>query len=164
MGASGGEGVRRRIVPPRFRPKRHAAWLSIGPLTLTASALNIKGTPHSPVLSRRANALLEEVGLVAGKEPSAFLRRAAETSKALAAVAGLLKKFAAVLRELAHVLHEIGRVVRELVRVLGWLAVLYGTFMLLTQPHLSSQHLITPGAGALAVLQGSVKPKRGKRP
>jgi hypothetical protein len=100
----------------------------------------------TPTPSRELKALLEEVGLMARVTPSVFVRRLAELSKALAAVTGLLEHVAALLRQLVH--------------VVGWLVLLSGSVSLLLQPHLSPVHLITPGAGMLAVLQGAIKPRR----
>jgi len=92
---------------------------------------------------------------MANVEPSAFVRRVAEISKALAAVAGLVQ-------QAADLVHQVSGLLRQLVHAAGWLVLLYGLF----QPHLSPEHLITPGAGALAVLQGLIKLQRrqGSRP
>jgi hypothetical protein len=43
---------------------------------------------------------------------------------------------------------------RQLVCVAGWLVLLTAAARLLVQPHIAPGHLIAPGAGALAVLQG----------
>lgn len=79
-------------------------------------------------------------------KPSAFIQRLAEASKAIVAVTGLLEDVAGLLRQLVH--------------VVGWLILLYGSVSLLLRPHLSPEHLITPGAGALAVIQHHVRPRR----
>jgi hypothetical protein len=75
--------------------------------------------------------------------PSVFVRRIAEVSKALAAVTDLLRHVAELLCELLH--------------VVGWLTLLYGSLSLPLQAHFSPEHLITPGAGALAVLQDKIR-------
>jgi hypothetical protein len=79
-------------------------------------------------------------------QPSAFARRLAEVSRAVVAVTGLLEQVAGLLRQVVH--------------IVGWLVLLSGSLSLLLQPHLSLDRLITPGAGALAVLQGLIKPQR----
>ena len=53
---------------------------------------------------------------------------------------------------------------RQLVCVAGWLVLLSATMTLLFQPRLNPGHLIVPGAGTLAVLQGLwVTPGRATR-
>jgi hypothetical protein len=82
--------------------------------------------------------------------PSAFIRRLAEFSKAVVAMTSFLEHVAGLLRQLVH--------------VTGWLVVLSGSLGLMLQPHLSPEHLITPGAGVLAVLQGYIKHGRQRQP
>jgi hypothetical protein len=79
-------------------------------------------------------------------KPSAFVQWLTEVSRAVAALTDLLEQVAGLLR--------------QLVKVVGWLVLLLAPFGLLLQPHLSPEHLITPGAGALAVLQGLIKPRQ----
>jgi hypothetical protein len=83
---------------------------------------------------------------VAQAGPAKFVRWAARASSAVAALTGLLEQVAGLLR--------------QLVRVVGWLCLLWGAVALLAHPSLSVGHLVAPGAGALAVLQGLVRPAR----
>ena len=76
----------------------------------------------------------------------AFERRLARASKVLSALTEFLEQVAALLRQLVH--------------AAGWLVVLVGCVSLLIHPHLSSEHVIVPGAGALAVLQSLIRPRR----
>ncbi len=78
---------------------------------------------------------------------STFMRRLAKGSTAVVAISWLLEHVAGLLRQLVH--------------VAGWLVLLFWTVSLLFRPDLSVTHLITPGAGVLAVAQGHVK---GRRP
>jgi hypothetical protein len=79
-------------------------------------------------------------------QPSALARRLTELSRAVVAVAGLLEQVAGLLRQLVH--------------VVGWLVLLSGSFSLLIHQHLSLAHLMTPAAGALAVLQSLIRSRR----
>jgi hypothetical protein len=83
---------------------------------------------------------------VATDTPSAFIRKLTRVCRAIAAVTSLLEHVAGLLRQLVH--------------VVGWLVLLAGSVRLLLQPHLSPEYLIAPGAGALAVLQGLIRPQR----
>jgi hypothetical protein len=69
-----------------------------------------------------------------------------EASSVLRAASGLLEAVASVLRQIVH--------------VVGWLVLLVGSVNLLLDPHPSLGHLIVPGAGSLAVIQGLIKPRR----
>jgi hypothetical protein len=91
---------------------------------------------------------LEEVFYVARVGPSAFVQRVAAGRESVVAVTGLLEDVAGLLR--------------QLVLVVGWAVVLWGLVGLFSQPHFSLEHLVTPGAGGLAVLQGLIRPWRRK--
>jgi hypothetical protein len=75
-------------------------------------------------------------------DQATFVQRVAEISKSVAAVTGLLEHVAGLLRQAVH--------------VVGWLVLLWGAAALPFQPHPSPEHLIVPGAGLVAVLQGVV--------
>ncbi len=79
---------------------------------------------------------------MAAVRQSRFLRRVAETSKAVAALTGLLEHVAELLRQVLH--------------VAGWLVLLWGSVALPFQAHPSPAHLVAPGAGMAAVFQGLV--------
>jgi hypothetical protein len=79
----------------------------------------------------------------------AVVRHLGEVSKVLAAASQLLEAIANLLR--------------QLVQVVGWLVLLAGSINLLLDPHLSIGHLVVPGAGSLAVLQGMIKPRRRRQ-
>jgi hypothetical protein len=89
------------------------------------------------------------MSLVAPAGPSTFERRLARAGGDVRAVTVLLEQAAGLLR--------------QLVCVAGWLVLLYATIALLLQPRLDPGHLIAPGAGTLAVLQG-LTPARARRP
>ena len=77
----------------------------------------------------------------------AVIRILDEWSKVVRAVSGFLETVADLLRQLAH--------------VVGWLVLLIGSpINMLLDPHLSIGHLIVPGVGSLAVLQGLIKPRQ----
>jgi hypothetical protein len=71
---------------------------------------------------------------------SRFVRRVAAITRDVAAVTDLLEHVAGLLRQAFH--------------VAGWLVLLWGAAVLPFQAHPSPVHLIAPGAGLLAVLQG----------
>lgn len=75
-----------------------------------------------------------------------FVRRMARAELYVAAVSAFLER-------IAHML-------RRLVQVFGWLVLLYWTVRLPFRPELSVAHLLTPGGGVLAVVQGIVKRPR----
>jgi hypothetical protein len=77
---------------------------------------------------------------VAPATPSPFERRLARAARDVRAVTILLEQAAGLLR--------------QLVCVAGWLVLLSATVTLLLRPRLDPGHLIAPGAGTLAVLQG----------
>jgi hypothetical protein len=54
-------------------------------------------------------------------------------------------------------LEALANLLRQLVHVVGWVVLLDGSVNLLIDPHLSLTHLVVPGAGSLAVLQGLIK-------
>jgi hypothetical protein len=58
---------------------------------------------------------------------------------------------------------HIAGLLRQLFHVVGWLILLVSSVSLAGHPGLSVGHLIGPGAGALAVLQGYIKPLHGWR-
>lgn len=76
---------------------------------------------------------------------SSWARRLAGTGASIAAVTGLLENIAGLLR--------------QLVQVAGWLLLLVGCIGLFFRPHLSIEYLATPGGGALAVMQGFIRPR-----
>ena len=81
---------------------------------------------------------------MAPASPSPFERRLTRAGRDIRAVTALLEQAAGLLR--------------QLVCVAGWLVLLSATITLLFQPHLEPGHLIAPGAGTLAVLQGLTRP------
>jgi len=81
--------------------------------------------------------------------PDAFRRRLGEASKILGSITGFLEEVANLLRQLVH--------------VVGWLVLLISCASLLVHPHLTPEHLAVPGAGALAVLQSVIRPRRSPR-
>jgi hypothetical protein len=83
---------------------------------------------------------------VADTTPSPFERRMARASTLLSAVTDFLMQVAALLRQLVH--------------LAGWIVLLAGCVELLISPHLTTGHLAVPSAGALAVLQSLIKPRR----
>jgi hypothetical protein len=89
------------------------------------------------------------MSLVAPASPSPFERRLARAGRDVRAVTVLLEQAAGLLR--------------QLVCVAGWLVVLSATVTLLFQPRLDPGHLIAPGAGILAVLQGLTPGRAGRR-
>jgi hypothetical protein len=88
------------------------------------------------------------MSLVASASPSPFERRLARAGRDVRAVTLLLEQAAGLLR--------------RIVCVAGWLVLLSATVTLLFQPRLDPGHLIVPGAGTLAVLQG-LTPGRARR-
>ena len=86
------------------------------------------------------------VGLVAAAGSSAFDRR--------------LTAVCAVLAAVTRVVESIAGLLRQLVQVAGWVVLLVGCVGLTFHPHLSLAYLVTPGGGALAVLQGVIRPRR----
>lgn len=87
-------------------------------------------------------ALWRRLVQLAAPDQSRFVRRVAEITKGVAAVTGLLERLAGLLRQAVH--------------VVGWLVLLWGAAVLPFQGHPSPEHLVVPGAGLLAVLQGAV--------
>jgi hypothetical protein len=85
---------------------------------------------------------------VASASPSPFERRLARAGRDVRAVTVFLEQAAGLLH--------------QLVCVAGWLVLLSATVTFLFQPHLDPGHLIAPGAGTLAVLQG-LTPARARR-
>lgn len=71
---------------------------------------------------------------------SRFVQRIAAATERVAAITNLLEQVAGMFYQLVH--------------VAGWLVLLYGSIALLVQPHPSLEHLVAPGAGVAAVLQG----------
>jgi hypothetical protein len=71
-----------------------------------------------------------------------FRQRVVQRSKDIAALKLLLEEVAGLLRQAVH--------------VAGWLVLLWGVAALPFQMHPSLAHLITPGTGLLAVLQGAI--------
>lgn len=65
-----------------------------------------------------------------------------EAYNLLSAATGLLEAFARFLRQFVH--------------AVGWLVLLRSAIILLVDPHISLDHLVVPGAGVLAVLQGAL--------
>jgi hypothetical protein len=80
--------------------------------------------------------------------PTPFERRLDRAGRDVRAVTVLLEQACGLLR--------------QLLCLSGWLVLLTATARLLVQPHMDPGHLIAPGAGALAVLQG-VAPVRATR-
>ena len=76
----------------------------------------------------------------------AFVRRVREASSAVDAMSSLLE--------------QIANLLRQLVQIAGWLVLLASAISLLSHPELSPEHLVVPGAGAMAVLQSLIKPRR----
>jgi hypothetical protein len=85
--------------------------------------------------------------------------------KAPPAIEQWLGKASTVLRTATAFLEDAAGLLRQLVHVVGWIVLLVGTAKLLIDPHVTPTHLAVPGAGALAVLQGLIKPwwRRGDR-
>jgi hypothetical protein len=63
-----------------------------------------------------------------------------------------------VVRAVTAFLEDAAGLLRQLVHVVGWLVLLVGTAKLLIDPHVTPAHLVVPGAAALAVLQGLIRP------
>jgi hypothetical protein len=84
--------------------------------------------------------------MVARASPSAFVRWLAHSSRAIKVATEFFEQVADLLRQLVH--------------VVGWLVLLVGVVKLLIYPHLSLEHLVVPGTGALAVLQSLIRPRR----
>lgn len=89
---------------------------------------------------------MEEVGRVAGPKQPPVVGRLDDATNVVSAASRLLQQVAAFLR--------------QLVSVVGWLTLLAGAIGLLIHPHLSLGHLLVPSAGAIAVLQSTIKPRR----
>ena len=83
---------------------------------------------------------------VARVTPPAVVRRLGEASEVLGAASGFLEAIANLLRQLVH--------------IAGWAVLLYSSIHLLLDPHLTPEHFVVPGAGALAVLQSLIRPRR----
>lgn len=83
---------------------------------------------------------------LAGRSP--FVQRVAAIRVSIVAMTGLLEDVAGLLR--------------RLVLVVGWVVVLWGLVRLFSHQVFSLERLVTPGAGALAVLQGLVRPRLRK--
>lgn len=73
---------------------------------------------------------------------SRFVQRMARAAQGVAALTGLLEQVAALLH--------------QLVIVAGWVVLLCGSVVLVFQSHPPLEHLVAPGAGALAVIQGRI--------
>jgi hypothetical protein len=86
---------------------------------------------------------------VAQARPSGFVLRVAEACRVVAALTDLFERVAGLLR--------------QLVSVVGGLVLLWDAVGLLAHPSLSVAHLMAPGAGALAVIQGFIRPGRRQR-
>jgi hypothetical protein len=82
--------------------------------------------------------------------PSPFERRLAQAGREVRAVTVFLRQACGLLR--------------QLVRLAGWLVLLTATARLLVQPSPDLGHLVAPGAGALAVLQGLPSTRAAHRP
>ena len=57
-------------------------------------------------------------------------------------------------------LEHVAGLMRQLVCVVGWVLLLSGVIGVLVHPTFSTEHLVTPGAGAVAVMQVLVRPGR----
>lgn len=84
--------------------------------------------------------------MAVGAQPSAFTVRLIRASRVIKAVAWFCEQVADLLRQIAH--------------IVGWVVLLVGLVKLLFDPYWSLAQLVTPGAGALAVLQGLIWPRR----
>jgi hypothetical protein len=84
--------------------------------------------------------------MVARASPPVFVRRLVHVSNMVKAVTEFLERIAALLRQVVH--------------VVGWLVLLVAAIKLLIHPDLSPEHFVVPGAGALAVLQSLIRPRR----
>lgn len=72
-----------------------------------------------------------------------------------------LRAVCTALAAVSAVVESVAGLLRELVCAAGWVVLLVGCFSLVFHPHLSASYLVTPGGGALAVLQGMIRPRRG---
>ena len=68
-----------------------------------------------------------------------------------------------IVRAINRFLLQVAGCMRLLVTVAGWLVLLWSTVTLLVHPHVPPAHLVVPGAGALAVIQGMVKTRSKPR-
>jgi hypothetical protein len=80
--------------------------------------------------------------------PSALVRWLAKASRTIIAITRFLESVASFLR--------------QLVQVVGWVVLLISTVGLLVHPHLSPDHLVAPGGGALAILQSLIGSRHRK--
>ena len=80
---------------------------------------------------------------MAGPAPPVIVRRLRRASQVARAIAGFLEDIASLLRQLVH--------------IAGWLVLLISIVNLLFHPYPSLAHLVTPGAGALAILQNLIR-------
>ena len=74
-------------------------------------------------------------------------------------VVGRLDDATNVVSAASRLLQQVAAFLRQLVSVVGWLTLLAGAIGLLIHPHLSLGHLVQ-SAGAIAVLQSTIKPRR----
>ena len=68
-----------------------------------------------------------------------------------------LDRMTSIVHATSRLLVQVAACMRQVVSVVGWLVLLVSTVSLLVDPHVSLAHLLTPGAGALAVLQSVIK-------
>ena len=68
-----------------------------------------------------------------------------------------------ILNAANKLLLQVAACLRQLVTVTGWLVLLVSTVTLLVNPHVPPTHFVTPGAGALAVIQGLIKARSKSR-
>ena len=57
-------------------------------------------------------------------------------------------------------LEQVAALLRQLVHVAGWIVLLISVVGLVARPNPALVHLVVPGGGVLAVLQGLLKPGR----
>lgn len=74
-----------------------------------------------------------------------------------------LDRMSCIVHAASKLLVQVAACMRQVVSVAGWLVLLVSTVSLLIDPHVTLTHLVTPGAGALAVLQSMIK-ARGLTP
>jgi hypothetical protein len=68
-----------------------------------------------------------------------------------------LDRMTRIVNAASKLLVQVAACMRQVVSVAGWVVLLVSTVSLLVDPHVSLAHLISPGAGALAVLQSVIK-------
>ena len=68
-----------------------------------------------------------------------------------------LGRMTCVVQATNTLLVQVAAFMRQVVTLAGWLVLLVSTLSLLGDPHVSTVHLITPGAAAMAVLQSFIK-------